>query len=381
MASVAVTTRTSSKLPVASPMLAAQQTDEQREFHGKRGDHAVRLVRVGSFELTEIRMPNAQGTGNDWGMRSNTRCRLTPTSFLSTLENVVESRSVMSGVQNRVVVVTGAGGGLGRSYALALAAGGAKVVVNDLGGARDGSGAGSEMADSVVAEIKDAGGLAVANYDNVATVEGAAGIVDTAFSSFGAVHGLVNNAGILRDRAFHQMTDDDWDAVLRVHLLGSYRVTHAIWPHLRQQQHGRVVMATSTSGLYGNFGQANYGAAKNGLVGLANTLAIEGRKYNVLVNCVAPMAATRMTADIASAELLQKLLPDHVSPLVTHLLSEELRASGAVYVAGGGAIQRVQLFQNKGVTFAAVPSAAELAVQWDEINDMDAAVPGINPIG
>lgn len=183
----------------------------------------------------------------------------------------------MSGVQDRVVVVTGAGGGLGRSYALELGAGGAKVVVNDLGGARDGSGAGSEMADSVVAEITAAGGAAVANYDNVATAQGAAGIVDTAISSFGAVHGLVNNAGILRDKAFHKMTDDDWEAVLRVHLLGSYHVTHAIWPHLREQQHGRIVMATSTSGLYGNFGQANYGAAKNGLVGLANTLAIEGR--------------------------------------------------------------------------------------------------------
>src|SRR6516165_382592 len=174
----------------------------------------------------------------------------------------------MPGVQDRVIVVTGAGGGLGREYALALAREGASVVVNDLGGARDGTGAGHNMADEVVKEIKDAGGRAAANYDSVATEDGAANIVATALDEFGAVHGVVSNAGILRDGAFHKMTDDNWDSVVQVHLYGGYHVARAAWPYFREQQFGRIVVATSTSGLYGNFGQANYGAAKAGLVGL-----------------------------------------------------------------------------------------------------------------
>ena len=178
----------------------------------------------------------------------------------------------MPGVQDRVIVVTGAGGGLGREYALTLAREGASVVVNDLGGARDGTGAGSAMADQVVAEIKEAGGRAAANYDSVAELEGAENIIKTALDEFGKVDGVVSNAGILRDGTFHKMTFENWDAVLKVHLYGGYNVIRAAWPHFREQSYGRVVVATSTSGLFGNFGQANYSAAKLGLVGLINTL-------------------------------------------------------------------------------------------------------------
>lgn len=287
----------------------------------------------------------------------------------------------MPGVQDRVIVVTGAGGGLGREYALLLTRAGAKVVVNDLGGARDGSGSSTAMADQVVAEIRDGGGTAVANYDSVATAEGAANIVRTALDEFGRIDGIVNNAGILRDVAFHKMTDDQWDAVLRVHLDGAYHVTRAAWPHLREQGHGRIVMATSTTGLYGTFGQANYGAAKLGMVGLMNTLALEGRKYNIGVNAVAPMAATRMTEDIAPPEMLAKLPSAAVAPIVAHLLTDECTDTGTVLVVGGGHVQRVQQFANKGVVFGDLPSLDDVAARWSEITDMGGAQPGVNPVG
>jgi len=287
----------------------------------------------------------------------------------------------MPGVQDKVVIVTGAGGGLGRDYALTLAAEGAKVVVNDLGGARDGSGAGSEMADAVVAEIEAAGGTAVANYDSVATEEGGTAIVQTALDAFGAVHGVVNNAGILRDGSFAKMEFGAWDLVQQVHLYGGYNVTRAAWPHFREQEFGRIVMATSTSGLFGNFGQANYGAAKAGLVGLVNTLSLEGARSNVRANAIAPMAATRMTEDIAPQELLDTLPPSFVSPVVAYLLTEECVETGSVFVAGGGAVYRVAQFQNKGVRFAEPPSVGLVAERWSEITDMSEAVPGTNPVG
>ena len=286
----------------------------------------------------------------------------------------------MPGVADKVVIVTGAGGGLGRSYARFLAANGALVVVNDLGGARDGSGSGSNMADTVVEEIKNAGGRAVADYSSVATADGAAAIVDTALREFGAVHGIVSNAGILRDGAFHKMSDDTWDSVLKVHLYGGYQVIRAAWPHMREQQYGRIVVATSTSGLYGNFGQANYGAAKAGLVGLINTLSIEGAKYNITANAIAPLAATRMTADIAPQEVLDKLDPELVAPAVGYLVSEENRDTASVFVVGGGLVQRVAQFQNNGVTFTAPPTLAEIGDRWGEINDMADAKLGSNPV-
>ncbi|WP_405138647.1 SDR family oxidoreductase [Nocardia sp. NBC_01388] len=287
----------------------------------------------------------------------------------------------MPGVTDRVIVVTGAGGGLGREYALLLAREGALVVVNDLGGARDGSGAGHSMADTVVEEIRAAGGTAVANYDSIATEEGAAALIKTAVDAFGTVHGVVNNAGILRDGSFAKMTTENWESVQRVHLWGAYFVTRAAWPYFREQNHGRVVMATSTSGLFGNFGQANYGAAKLGLVGLINTLAIEGARNNILANAVAPLAATRMTEDIAPKEMLDKLPPAYVAGVVGYLMSDECSDTATVVVAGGGRVQRVAQFQNKGAVFTAPPSIDEVAAQWGEITDMSGAELGINPLG
>ncbi len=279
----------------------------------------------------------------------------------------------MPGVQDRVIVVTGAGGGLGREYALTLAREGAGVVVNDLGGARDGTGSGSAMADEVVKEIRDAGGRAVANYDSVAESEGAANIIKTAIDEFGKVDGVISNAGILRDGTFHKMEFGSWDAVLKVHLYGGYNVIRAAWPHFRENGFGRVVVATSTSGLFGNFGQANYGAAKMGLVGLINTLAHEGAKYNIKANAVAPIAATRMTQDILPPELFEKLTPEYVAPVVAYLCTEEVPETASVFIVGGGKVQRVALFQNSGVTFTDVPSVDDVAGKWAEITDLSAA--------
>jgi NAD(P)-dependent dehydrogenase (short-subunit alcohol dehydrogenase family) len=284
-----------------------------------------------------------------------------------------KERKPMPGVQDRVVVVTGAGGGLGREYALTLAKEGASVIVNDLGGSRDGTGAGHNMADQVVDEIKAAGGRAAANYDSVAEPEGAENIIKTALDEFGKVDGVVSNAGILRDGTFHKMSFENWDAVLKVHLYGGYNVIRAAWPHFREQSFGRVVVATSTSGLFGNFGQANYGAAKLGLVGLINTLAQEGAKYNIKTNAVAPIAATRMTEDILPPEVLKNLTPDFVAPVVAYLCSEEVPDTDSIFIVGGGKVQRTALFQNEGVTFKTPPSVDEIASHWAEIDDLSAA--------
>jgi NAD(P)-dependent dehydrogenase (short-subunit alcohol dehydrogenase family) len=279
----------------------------------------------------------------------------------------------MPGVQDRVVVITGAGGGLGREYAMTLAKEGASVVVNDLGGSRDGTGAGHSMADQVVNEIKEAGGRAVANYDSVAESEGAENIIKTALDEFGKVDGVVSNAGILRDGTFHKMSYENWDAVLKVHLYGGYNVIRAAWPHFRENGFGRVVVATSTSGLFGNFGQANYSAAKLGLVGLINTLAQEGAKYNIKANAVAPIAATRMTQDILPPEVFEKLTPEYVAPIVAYLMSEEVPDTASVFIVGGGKVQRTALFQNEGVTFSNVPSVDDVAAKWSEITNLSAA--------
>ena len=286
----------------------------------------------------------------------------------------------MAGVEGRVIAVTGAGNGLGREYAKLLAHNGALVVVNDLGGARDGSGAGSAAADAVVAEIKEAGGEAVANYDSVATSEGGAAIVQTALDAFGKIDGVVANAGILRDKSFHKMDDADWNAVQQVHLYGAYYTIHAAWSHFRDQSFGRVVVATSTSGIYGNFGQANYGAAKLGLVGLINTLSIEGAKYNIKANALAPIAATRMTEDIFGAGALEKFGPEYVAPVVGQLMTEELEQTGSIYIVGGGNVHSVSYYKNDGHNFDSVPTLADVAAKWDTINDWSDAKPGKSPV-
>ncbi|MGF7123223.1 SDR family NAD(P)-dependent oxidoreductase [Rhodococcus sp. BE178] len=287
----------------------------------------------------------------------------------------------MSGFEERVVIVTGGGGGLGREYALTLANQGARIVVNDLGGARDGSGSGTAMADGVVEEIRAAGGSAVPNYDNIATPEGAQALIKTAVDEFGTVHGIVSNAGILRDGAFHKMAVENWDSVLKVHLYGAYFVTRAAWDLFREQKFGRVVVASSTSGLFGNFGQANYSAAKLGLIGLVNTLAAEGAKYNITANAIAPLAATRMTEDIAPAEALSQLSPEFVAPVVAHLLHKDCTDTAAVLVAGGGRVYRVAQFQNQGVTFTQPPSVDEVAANWSAITDLGDVVPARDPFG
>jgi NAD(P)-dependent dehydrogenase (short-subunit alcohol dehydrogenase family) len=287
----------------------------------------------------------------------------------------------MAGVDGRVVIVTGAGGGLGRQHAKLLAAHGARVVVNDLGGARDGTGASSDMADRVVAEIAAEGGTAIANHDDVSEASGGRGVVEQAVDAFGRVDAVVNNAGILRDVTFHKMSDSQWDAVIKVHLYGAYHVTRAAYPLMREQGHGRVIVTTSTSGLFGNFGQTNYGAAKMALVGLVNTLALEGAKYGVTANAIVPLAATRMTSDILGEDALSRLDPAFVSPAVVHLASDECADTGLVILAGGGHFARVTVFQTPGQRFDHVPSPEELAARWQSVIALDGAEPGSSPIG
>lgn len=225
----------------------------------------------------------------------------------------------------RVAVVTGAGAGLGREYALLLAARGAKVVVNDLGGGFDGSGASQRAADVVVNEIKAAGGIAVADYNSV--VDGAK-VIETAIKNFGRVDILINNAGILRDRSIVKITDQDWDLVHDVHLKGSFKTTQAAFPYMKKQNYGRIIMTSSNSGMYGNFGQANYSAAKLGLVGLCNTVAIEGKKNNILCNAILPTAASRMTEGILPDMLFNELKPQLIAPVVVYMCHESCNESG-----------------------------------------------------
>lgn len=271
----------------------------------------------------------------------------------------------------RVAVVTGAGGGLGRTYALELARRGARVVVNDLGGSVDGTGASTSAADQVVDEINSAGGEAVANYDSVSTREGGEAIIQTAVDAFGKVDIVVNNAGILRDKSFAKMTLDEVEAVLDVHLKGSFYVSSPAFKVMRENSYGRFVFATSQSGLFGNFGQANYGAAKMGLVGLSNVLAIEGAKYNVKSNCVAPIAKTRMTEDLLGP-MADLLAPEQVTPMVVYLCSEANEFTHEIFTVGGGRYGRVFIGTNQG-WFAGsgnVPSVEDLVDNMEEIRDI-----------
>jgi 3-hydroxy-3-methylglutaryl CoA synthase/NAD(P)-dependent dehydrogenase (short-subunit alcohol dehydrogenase family)/putative sterol carrier protein len=284
----------------------------------------------------------------------------------------------------QVAIVTGAGGGLGRVYALELAKRGAQVVVNDvsteldevLGGARDGTGASTRAADAVVQEIVAAGGEALANYDSVATQEGGERIVQTALDHFGRVDILINNAGILRDKSFAKMTAEMWGGVLAVHLQGAFNVTQPAFRVMREQGYGRVVLTTSAAGLFGNFGQANYGAAKMGLVGLMNTLKLEGGKYDVKVNTVAPLAATRLTEDVLPPDFLEQLKPELVAPLVLYLCSKQCTDSGLILNAGMGFFSRAAVVSGPGVVLGEgeqLPTIGDIHQNWAKIERLTGA--------
>jgi NAD(P)-dependent dehydrogenase (short-subunit alcohol dehydrogenase family) len=269
---------------------------------------------------------------------------------------------------NQVAIVTGAGGGLGRDYALALAARGARVVVNDLGGGRDGSGR-SDAAQRVVAEIEAMGGEAIADSGDVADYDAMAATVARATERWGGVHLLINNAGVLRDRTFAKMDPADFEFVVRVHLLGSAFATKACWDQFRQQGFGRVVMTASSSGLFGNFGQANYAAAKMGIVGLAKTLALEGAKYGIRVNTLAPTAGTRMTADLFPAGAYEVFSPDKVVPAALFLLSADA-PNGQIVGAGAGVMQASYVTLTPGVALAGGALSPEgVAAEWSAIAD------------
>ncbi|MFC4905958.1 SDR family oxidoreductase [Actinomadura gamaensis] len=268
----------------------------------------------------------------------------------------------------RVAIVTGAGHGLGRQHALELAARGAKVVVNDLGGDRSGVGASAGPAQEVVDEIRKNGGEAVANPDNVATPEGAAAIVQAAVDNFGKVDIVVNNAGILRDKSFKNMSVEEWDGVIAVHLRGSFLVTKAAWPHLRENGYGRIVNTSSPAGLFGNFGQANYSTAKMGLVGFTKTLAHEGAKYDIKANAIAPVAWTRMTEDLLPADFKDQLGVDKVTPLVAYLVHESNPDSGEVYTVGGGRIAKILVAEGPGWGTKDELSVEAVRDNWAAIN-------------
>lgn len=277
---------------------------------------------------------------------------------------------------DRVVVVTGAGNGLGRSHALAFAARGARVVVNDLGGSATGEGADRSAADKVVEEITAAGGEAVANHDSVTDGDK---IVQCALDNFNRVDIVINNAGILRDKSFHNMTEEDWDLVYNVHVKGAFKVTHAAWPYLRDQEFGRVILTASAAGIYGNFGQANYAMAKLGLHGLAQSLAVEGAKRNIVVNTIAPIAGSRMTATIMPPQIVEQLKPEFVTPLVLKLCHEEHRDSGQLYEVGAGWIGKLRWERTRGQGFPiSQPLTPEDIVEhWPRITDFtDADHPG-----
>jgi NAD(P)-dependent dehydrogenase (short-subunit alcohol dehydrogenase family) len=275
---------------------------------------------------------------------------------------------------NRVAIVTGAGNGLGRAHALLLASRGAKVVVNDPGGAVDGKGGGHAAADKVVDEIKAAGGIAVANYDSVAEAATAANIVKTAVDAFGTIDIVVNNAGVLRDKTFHNMTTEDFEFVVKVHFLGTAYVTHAAWPIMRAKAYGRVVVTSSNSGIYGTFGQSNYGGAKLAVVGFMNALRLEGQKYNIMMNALAPIAATRMTESLMTPEALAKLKPEYVSPMVAYLCSEQCQRTGDIWSAGAGSFARIEYREAEGLRIdGRAPTIEDVADNIEKIADVSAS--------
>jgi NAD(P)-dependent dehydrogenase (short-subunit alcohol dehydrogenase family) len=273
------------------------------------------------------------------------------------------------GYDGKVAIITGAGGGLGRCHALELARRGARIVVNDLGGSVDGSGGGSAgPAQMVVDEIKAAGGEAVADTNSVATPEGGRAIVQTAIDAFGKVDVLVNNAGILRDKSFHNMTPELLNPVLDVHLKGAFNVTQPAWVAMREQGYGRIVSTSSAAGIFGNFGQTNYGAAKMGLVGFTRVLALEGAKYNIKANAIAPLALTRMTETILGGAFGEKLQPGLVSPVVAFLAHEDCPVTGQVFSVGGGRVAHVFIGEAQGY-YKADLHVEDVRDNWATITD------------
>lgn len=272
----------------------------------------------------------------------------------------------------KVAVITGAGGGLGRQHALLLAERGALVVVNDLGGNVEGTGADASAAQKVVDEIRAAGGEAVANHDSVSTPEGGEAIIQTAVDAYGRVDIVINNAGILRDKTFHNMTPDLVDSVIEVHLKGAFNVTRPAWIRMREQKYGRIISTSSAAGIFGNFGQANYGAAKMGLVGFTRVLAAEGAKYNIRANAIAPLALTRMTENLMGA-LGEKLDPSLVTPIVAWLAHEDCDVSGEIYSVGGGRVARVFIGETQGF-FKPGLSLEDVRDNWSQIRNTDGYV-------
>jgi len=278
------------------------------------------------------------------------------------------------GFDGKVAIITGAGGGLGRQHALMLAARGALVVVNDLGGSIDGTGSDKGAAEKVVDEIKAAGGDAVADTNSVSTPEGGAAIVQTAVDAYGTVDIVINNAGILRDKAFHNMEPDLMNPVFDVHLKGAFHVTQPAWVIMRAKGYGRIISTSSAAGIFGNFGQTNYGAAKMGLVGFTRVLAVEGAKYNIKANAIAPLALTRMTENIMGG-LGDKLDPGLISPIVTFLAHEDCPVTGHIYSVGGGRVAQVFLGETKGY-YKADLAPEHLRDNWETVTDREGyAVP------
>jgi NAD(P)-dependent dehydrogenase (short-subunit alcohol dehydrogenase family) len=272
------------------------------------------------------------------------------------------------GFHGRVAVVTGAGGGIGRAYARLLAARGARVVVNDLGGGVDGRGSGGAAADRVVGEIRAAGGVAIGNADSVSTPEGGRAIVQSALDEFGRLDIVINNAGILRDGTLHKMTPEAFESVISVHLLGSFYVSQPAFVHMREAGYGRLVMTTSAAGLYGNFGQVNYSAAKLGLVGMAKSIAHEGAKCGVKANVIAPVALSRMTEGLISEEMAAAFLPEAIAPVVAYLAHEDCVLTGEVLSAYGGHVGRVFVGETKGITMAGL-SVEDVAANIAQVID------------
>lgn len=283
--------------------------------------------------------------------------------------------------KDRVAVITGSGSGLGRIYALEFAKRGASLVINDPGGSRDGSGGNTRAADAVVDEITALGGKAVASYDSVASIDGGQNIINTAVEAFGKVDILINNAGILRDKSLLKLTGDDWDSVIDVHLKGTFCVSQAAFAVMKQNNYGRIVNTASGAGLYGNYGQSNYCAAKMGIIGLMNGISFEGMKYNIKCNSIAPVAASRMTEDIFTPEMNDRLKPEYVAPMVLFLASEKNQDTKMIFNCAGGWFSRAEIVCSPGKLFDISPGSDQkitpetIEQYWKDVSSLDEAKP------